>query len=209
MGRGSSAICDELKRVNKQYGSEAVLVEADMHAEGKHVYPSHGCMARLLSLLGDIRFKCATRTAGKAGSGARSTSGAGSQGRRDGPHGQPLPGYRKEQRYAAVLGLRPENDPNAHRRLYGKRLCYWLSELGIKSVYVCPDLNYGAACMRQWIPYCPTHDAALYLAIIYVWLSEGIYDKEYVKTHVVGYEEFFDYVLREGDGEPKTPSGPR
>ena len=25
------------------------------------------------------------------------------------------------------------------------RICYWYTELGIKQVYVCPDLNYGAA----------------------------------------------------------------
>ncbi len=33
------------------------------------------------------------------------------------------------------------------------RLCYWFSELGIKQVYVCPDLNYGAAVHAdKWIP---------------------------------------------------------
>ena len=45
-------VADELKRVGTTYGPEAVYAQADMHGEGKHVQPSHGCMNRLLSLLG-------------------------------------------------------------------------------------------------------------------------------------------------------------
>ncbi len=59
---------------------------------------------------------------------------------------------------------------------------------GIKQVYICPDLNYGAAIHAdKWIPVLPNTDAALQLAIIYMWITEGTYDKEYVETHTVGY----------------------
>ena len=37
-------------------------------------------------------------------------------------------------------------------------------------------------------------------------LSEGTYDKEYVKTHAVGFDKFSDYVLGKEDGVPKTPN---
>ena len=61
-------------------------------------------------------------------------------------------------------------------------------EVGIKQVYICPDLNYGAAVHAdKWIPILPNTDAALQLAIIYIWITEGTYDKEYVKTHTVGF----------------------
>jgi trimethylamine-N-oxide reductase (cytochrome c) len=43
------------------------------------------------------------------------------------------------------------------------------------------------------------------LAIIYTWITEGTYDKEYVKTHVVGMDKLEDYVLGREDGIPKTP----
>ncbi len=43
------------------------------------------------------------------------------------------------------------------------------------------------------------------LAIAYVWIKEGTYDKEYVRTHVVGFDKFSDYVTGKEDGEPKTP----
>jgi trimethylamine-N-oxide reductase (cytochrome c) len=45
-------VADELLRVKEKYGMSAVLAEADMHGEGKHVAPCHGCMNRLLSMLG-------------------------------------------------------------------------------------------------------------------------------------------------------------
>ena len=74
-------------------------------------------------------------------------------------------------------------------------ICYWYTELGIKQIYICPDLNYGAAVHAdKWIPILPNTDAALQLAIAYHWIIEGTYDKEYVKTHAVGFDKFADYV---------------
>ncbi len=86
------------------------------------------------------------------------------------------------------------------------RLCYWFKDLGIKSIYICPDLNYGAAIHAdKWIPIRLNTDAALQLAIIHVWITEDIYDKDYVATHSVGFEKIKDYVLGEEDGIAKTP----
>ena len=80
-------------------------------------------------------------------------------------------------------------------------------ELGLKSIYICPDLNYGAAVHAdKWIPILPNTDAALQLAIAYVWITEGTYDKEYIATHSYGFEKFEDYVLGKEDGVPKTPA---
>ena len=45
-------LAKELLRVKEKYGMSAVLSEADMHGEGKHVAPSHGCANRLFSLMG-------------------------------------------------------------------------------------------------------------------------------------------------------------
>ena len=45
---------------------------------------------------------------------------------------------------------------------------YFWKEIGIKQVYICPDLNYGAAIHAdKWIPVLPNTDAALQLAIAY------------------------------------------
>ena len=78
--------------------------------------------------------------------------------------------------------------------------------MGIKQIYICPDVNYGAAVHAdKWIPILPNTDAALQLAMAYQWIVEDTYDKEYLKTHAVGFEKFKDYVLGKEDGIAKTP----
>jgi trimethylamine-N-oxide reductase (cytochrome c) len=91
--------------------------------------------------------------------------------------------------------------------MIASRELFWYTELGIKSVYVCPDLNYSAAVHAdKWIPVLPNTDAALQLAIAYVWITEEAYDKDYVATHTVGFDTFRDYVRGTEDGVPKTPA---
>jgi trimethylamine-N-oxide reductase (cytochrome c) len=86
------------------------------------------------------------------------------------------------------------------------RLMYWWTELGIKSIFVCPDLNYAAAVHAdKWIPILPNTDAALQLALAYVWITEEIFDKAYVDSHAVGFDKIKEYVLGKEDGIPKTP----
>ena len=103
-------------------------------------------------------------------------------------------------------GCDPETTPWGFTGQCASRLCYFWTEVGIKQVYICPDLNYGAAVHAdKWIPVLPNTDAALQLAIIYIWITEGTYDKEYVKTHTVGLDKVADYVMGKEDGIPKTP----
>ena len=54
-------------------------------------------------------------------------------------------------------------------------------------------------------PFVPDTDAALQLAIAYIWMTEGTYDKEYIKTHTFGYEKFAEYVLGKEDGSSQDP----
>ena len=85
-------------------------------------------------------------------------------------------------------------------------ISYFFTKVGIKQVYICPELNFGAAVHAdKWIPILPNTDAALQLAIIYVWLKEDLWDKEYVASHAVGMDKVAAYVLGEEDGVPKTP----
>lgn len=83
----------------------------------------------------------------------------------------------------------------------------WLKRAGIKIVAISPDLNYAAAVHADtWIPLRPNTDAALYLALAHTWIAEGRYDKDYIATHTVGFEEFVRHVLGEDDGVAKTPA---
>ena len=83
----------------------------------------------------------------------------------------------------------------------------WLKRAGIKIVAISPDLNYAAAVHAdKWIPLKPNTDAALYFAVAHTWIVEGRYDKQYVKTHTVGFDEFRRHVLGEDGGAAKTPA---
>ena len=57
----------------------------------------------------------------------------------------------------------------------------------------------------KWIAPRPTSSPALAIAIAYVWITEGTYDKAYVSTHTQGFEKWADYVLGKDDGIPKSP----
>lgn len=82
----------------------------------------------------------------------------------------------------------------------------WLKSAGKKIIAISPDLNYGAAVLADtWIPIRPNTDAALYLAISYVWIIEDTYAHEYVETRTVGFDEYRKHVLGDDDGIPKTP----
>ena len=197
---------DELVRIKETYGPEAVLCESDMHGEGKHVAPSHGCPNRLLSLMGGYTLQMRNLDSWEGWFwGAKHVWGCE-------PAGEMMPMtnlYPDIAEHADLLlfwGADPETTPLGVVGQLPSLLCYWLTRIGLKSVYICPDLNFGAAVHAdKWIPILPNTDAALQLAIAYTWITEGTYEKEYLETHAYGVERFFDYVLGKEDGLPKTP----
>ena len=199
-------IANELKRIKETYGMEAVLSQSDGHGEGKAIHTAHGSANKLLALLGGYTLQMRNMDSWEGWAwGAKHVwdmEGIGQMG----PAGNVLPDIAQNSELLLFWGCDPETTPWGFNGQMASRLCYWFTELGIKSVYICPDLNYGAAIHAdKWIPILPGTDAALQLAISYVWITEGIYDKEYVATHTYGYEKFEEYVLGKEDGVPKTP----
>jgi len=98
------------------------------------------------------------------------------------------------------------NDPDSTRGIYGGQESviwrYWLQELGKKQIFIDPFCNYTATILGdKWIAPRPGTDAAMAEAIAYVWLTEDTYDKKYVATHTVGFEEFKQHIL----GDNCTP----
>ena len=86
------------------------------------------------------------------------------------------------------------------------QMTYWFKDLGIEMIYICPDLNYAAGIHAdRWIPVYPNTDLALQFAIAYVWISEDLYDKEYVQTHTVGFDWLEYEVMGGATGIAKTP----
>jgi anaerobic selenocysteine-containing dehydrogenase len=82
----------------------------------------------------------------------------------------------------------------------------WLKQVGMKMIFIDPYCNHTAGFIGdKWFAPRLGTDVAMGLAIAYVWLTEGLYDKEYVATHTHGFDEWKAYVLGESDGQPKTP----
>ncbi len=82
----------------------------------------------------------------------------------------------------------------------------WAKELGIKMVHIDPYLNHTAALMGgKWFAPKPGTDAALAQALCHVWITEGLYDKEFVEKRSTGFEEWKTYILGQADDTPKTP----
>ncbi len=200
-------VASELTRVGRTYGPEAVLSQADMHGETKHLSPCHACANRLLSLLGGYTVQIRNLDSWEGWNwGAKHVWGCE-------PVGEMMPwanvfeDIAKHGELLLFWGCDPETTPHPISGMFASRLCYWLTDVGLKSVYVCPDLNYGAAVHAdKWIPILPNTDAALQLAIAHLWLTEGTYDDDYVATHTYGFDRFAAYVLGETDGVPKTPA---
>jgi anaerobic selenocysteine-containing dehydrogenase len=198
-------IADELLRIKEKYGMSALMSEADLHGEGKHLAASHGCANRLFSMLGGYTIQMRNFDSWEGYTwGSKNVWGGEPVGEMQ-PSGNLYEDIANHSELILFWGCDPETTPHGIDGQMASRLCYWLSELGIKSIFIDPACNYGAAVHAdKWIPIKPNTDAALYLAIAYTWLSEGSYDKEYLATHATGTEPFFDYVLGKADGIPKS-----
>ena len=102
------------------------------------------------------------------------------------------------------------SDPESTSGVYGAQdgtiRREWFKKLGIPVVHIDPYCNSTAAFMGgRWIAPRPGTDAAMALAIAYVWLKNDTYDHEFVENKTLGLEEWARYILGETDGVPKTP----
>ncbi len=100
-------------------------------------------------------------------------------------------------------------DPDAHCGCYSGQESViwrqWLKDAGKKQIVIDPYFNYTCADVAdKWIAPRPGTDAAMILAMMYIWIKEDTYDKDYIAKRTVGFEEFKKYVLGESDGVPKT-----
>jgi len=199
-------IAAEMLRVREAYGPTAIFYQSDQHGETKVVHGPHGCGRKLLRLFGGFTMQARQPDSWEGWTwGAKHAWGME-------PVGQQVPqsnlvyDIAKNAELLLFWGCDQETTTWGWMGQLPSRLSFWFTELGVRQVYIAPDLNYAAAVHAdRWIPILPNTDAALYLAVAHQWFSEGTYDKEYLLTHAHGVEEFEDYVMGRADGTPKTP----
>jgi len=100
----------------------------------------------------------------------------------------------------------PESTSGVYGASEGTIRRQWLKELGIKLVHIDPYYNHTVGLLGgKWLAPKPGTDSAMVLAIAYVWITENLYDKEYVDKRTTGFEKWRDYILGKEDGSEKTP----
>ncbi|MCL5734927.1 MAG: molybdopterin-dependent oxidoreductase [Actinobacteria bacterium] len=198
-------ITSEMNRIKEKYGPTALLYQSDQHGENKVVQACHGAGRKLLRLWGGFTQQNRQPDSWEGWWwGSKHFWGCEPVGQ--GQQSNLLYDMSKNAELLLFWGCDQETTPWGWQGQLPSRLSYWWTELGIKQIYVCPDLNYAAAVHAdRWIPVLPNTDAALYLAITYQWFTDGTYDKEYLDTHAVGVDEYKAYVMGDEDGVPKTP----
>ena len=198
-------LASEVSRIRDDYGMNSIFVQSDGHHQVKVVHGARGCEGHALDILGGY-----TLQARNADSWEGWYWGAKHMWGQD-PVGQ----GRQTNLFKDVA----ENSDDVlfwgcdvNTTTWGgggqgaSRYCFFLSEIGVRQIYVCPDANYGCVVHGdKWIPVLPNTDSALQLAIAHVWITEGTYDREYVATHSVGFDWFEYHVMGGDDGIEKTP----
>ena len=104
------------------------------------------------------------------------------------------------------------SDPEATTGIYagmeGTVRRQWLKDLGIPCVHIDPFLNHTAGWMGgKWLAPRPTTSVALAHAIAWVWVTEDLYDHEYVAERTTGFEQWRDHLLVDDTGVPRRRSG--
>jgi anaerobic selenocysteine-containing dehydrogenase len=184
----TSIVANEIRRVHKQYGPYSILLQGDGHGETKTVHGTHGYHMLLLKEMGDYTLQVRNADSWEGWYyGAKHVWGQGSVGLL--PVDNCFKDVSENSQLLLFWGCDPETTPWGFAGQLPSRMCYFWTDIGIKQVYVCPDLNYGAAVHAdKWIPILPNTDAAMQLAVAYTWMQEGTYDQEYVATHTVGFD---------------------
>ncbi len=112
----------------------------------------------------------------------------------------------KESEMIVFWSSDPESTSGVYGAFEGTLRRQWAKSLGIKMVHIDPYYNHTAALLGgKWIAPRPDTGNALALAIAWVWITENLYDKDYVAARTTGFDLWRDFILGISDGVPKTP----
>jgi len=137
-------IAGEIKRVQKKYGPTAILLQADGHGETKVVHAAHACSRRLMSMMGGYTWQLRNPDSWEGWYwGAKHVWGCEPVGKAA-YQSNIVPDIAEYTNMLLYIGCDPETTTWGWGGQTVSRLCYWFTDLGIKQVYVCPDLNYAS-----------------------------------------------------------------
>ena len=189
-----TTISAELKRVQKDHGTEAILLVTS--GGERVVLHTSGAMNRLLAMAGGYTEKY----------GVASYQGA---------------MFAASVTYGTVFSTNTRDDLLNSRLIImwgwdpattitGTNTPWFLmraKEGGTRIIAVDPYFSDSAAVIAEsWISPKPGSDTAMLIAMAYVIITENLQDQGFLDAHTVGFDQFRAYVLGKDDGEPKTPA---
>lgn len=198
-------IADEVRRVHRQYGVNSIFVQSDGHHQVKTLHGPRGCEGALLDVLGGYCLQARNPDSWEGWYwGAKHIWGCDPVG--EGDQQNLFLDVARNADAVLFWGCDVVTTPWGWGGHFPSRYCFFLRDIGVRQIYICPDVNYGAAVHAdKWIPVLPNTDAALQLAIAHTWIKEETYDKDYIETHSVGFDWFEYHVMGGDDGIEKTP----
>ncbi len=118
-------------------------------------------------------------------------------------------------KYFLMWGWNPAEMRDGTNSEYFVRLA---RERGARTVCVDPRMTMSAVSLAdEWVPIRPGTDTAMMSAMAYVMITEGLVDRDFIRSHCVGFdatrmplgcgaeESYEDYILGRRDGIAKTP----
>jgi len=206
----------ELKRVRTEYGPEAVLTAFSAHPEWGSLHYFFSDHLRFWNILGSTNREITPISWEGWVAGAAFMYGYFAQ------QGiLPAPNVLQDIINDSELVVMWGTDLITHNVYHGidtpRAIQFW-KDLGKEIVLIDPWYNdTGAKYADKWLPIIPGTDAALAAAIAYEWIVNATFDKDYIDTHTIGFDEehlpegapagssFKNYILGVADGVPKTP----
>lgn len=209
-------LTDEIKRTRESYGPSAIMTVFSAHPEWGSLHYWWSDYFRFWDMLGHtIRDTTPFSWEGWVSGAAFMYGHIGQMGILPAP--DTLQDISEDSELIVLWGADPITKHAYHGIDTPWVLLFW-KEVGKKVILIEPFYNdTGAGFADKWIPIIPGTDAGLAAAIAYVWITEDTYDKEYLNTHTIGFDEehlppgappgtsFKNYILGTSDGIPKTP----
>lgn len=200
-------ISSEIRRQYDVYGAGSIFVQCDGHGQTRAVHGPHGCMCDLLDILGGFSVQMRNADSWEGWYWGAKHVWYNGHGTGLGLQGNLLLDITQNCDMLVVWGGDADTTPLGWGGMCASRFLFWCTQIGVKQVYVCPDVNYSCACHAdKWIPIYPNTDQALQWAIVNIWCKEGTYDQEYLDTHAIGFDFIKAHALGwDEDKLEKTP----
>ncbi len=198
-------VTSEIKRIKRDYGPAAILSTASSHHLWGHLGYRHSAYFRFMNLVG-YTYADHNPDSWEGWHWGGMHQWGFSHRLRIPEQDDLLEDALKHTEMIVFWSSDPETTSGIYAAFESTCRRQWLKDLGVKMVFIDPFYNHTAGMYSdKWFAPRPGTGNAIACAIAYVWITEDLYDQEYIKNRSVGFDKWKNYILGQEDGIPKTP----